>query len=234
MKLKIIATIVCCLLFMVVIFTITGGCNVEEANLTTEAVAHTTELDIKLETTHPPQHQTTEACETSGIEATFVVDASSTDDNTPEPELEVTSMATATPKPTSTPKPVNTYAYSAFNFTDEEVDMLLKIGMAEAGNQSVECIATVMLTVLNRVKSDKFPNNIHDVLYQKGQFSPVASGSFKRAKPSNKCTEAFNLILTGWDESQGCLYFESSSKSSTWHSRNLKFLFKIGKMRFYK
>ena len=32
--------------------------------------------------------------------------------------------------------------------------------------------------VLNRVNSEKFPNSVLEVLYQPGQFTPVANGTF--------------------------------------------------------
>lgn len=115
--------------------------------------------------------------------------------------------------------------------------MLMKIAMAEARGEGKECMALVMLTVLNRVKSDKFPDNIYNVIHEvhkgKYQFTPIANGSYDKAIPNEECKEALNLILNGWDESNGSLYFESCSGSS-WHSRNLQFLCRIGRMKFYK
>ena len=120
-----------------------------------------------------------------------------------------------------------------YNFTPDEEDMLLRIGMCEAGGESVECIANVIVAVLNRVQSSEFPNNIYDVLHQKGQFTPVSTGWFETVKPTEKCREALELVVNGWDESMGALYFESC-KGESWHSRNLNFLFNCGAMKFYK
>lgn len=47
-----------------------------------------------------------------------------------------------------------------------------------------ECYAgkkAVGIVVMNRVKDDEFPDNIKDVIYQSGQFSPVTNGSLNRA-----------------------------------------------------
>ena len=40
-------------------------------------------------------------------------------------------------------------------------------------------------------------------------------------------------MLDKWDESCGATYFESKSES-TWHTDNLRFLFKHGKHYFYE
>lgn len=122
---------------------------------------------------------------------------------------------------------------SALVLSERETDLLLRIGMCEAGGESVECVAHVMRTVLNRVEDDYFPDSIYDVLYQRGQFTPVSSGWIDTVQPSEKCYEALEMIKSGWDETQGALYFESCSGSS-WHSRNLEYLFACGSMRFYK
>lgn len=116
--------------------------------------------------------------------------------------------------------------------TDEE--WLLKIGMAEAGNTSVECIAAVMRVVLNRVNDPRFKNNVYDVIYQKGQFTPTEKEGFKYIKPNRMCYEALLLIELGWDKSEGALYFETLKSEDNWFSKNLHYLFKIKNMRFYK
>lgn len=121
-----------------------------------------------------------------------------------------------------------------YNLTNEERDMLLRIAMAEVGCEDcVDCLALVMRTVLNRVESPLFPNRIYKVIHAENQFSPVASGSFTTAKPNDKCHEALDLVINGWDESKGALYFEACAGPS-WHSRNLERLFQHCSTRFYK
>lgn len=121
----------------------------------------------------------------------------------------------------------------SIDISKEEADLMIRIGMCEAGGENIECIASVMRVVLNRVESDVFPDSIHDVLYQKNQFTPVQTGWINTVKPSDKCYEALDMVLNGWDESQGALYFESCSGDS-WHSRNLEYLYSYDNMRFYK
>lgn len=116
----------------------------------------------------------------------------------------------------------------------EESYMLMKIAMAEAEGESVEGKALVMLVVLNRVWSDGFPDTIGEVIFQPGQFSPVREGGrYYTTEPDNECREALEMVMKGWDESCGALYFESCGKSS-WHSENLEYLFQVGNHKFYR
>lgn len=115
----------------------------------------------------------------------------------------------------------------------DDAYMLAKIAMAEAEGEDVEGKALVMLVVLNRTKAEGFPDTVSDVIYEKGQFTPVANGRFQKVEPDKECFEALQLIVTDkWDESQGATYFESES-SSTWHRDNLNYLYSHGGHDFY-
>lgn len=128
----------------------------------------------------------------------------------------------------------STESSTCYDLTYEEKDMLLRIAMAEVGGEDcVECLALVMKTVLNRMESPLFPSTIYRVIHAENQFSPVASGYFSTAVPNEKCYEALELVINGWDESQGALYFEACVGSS-WHSRNLELLFQHCSTRFYR
>ena len=123
-------------------------------------------------------------------------------------------------------------------FTDEEEYLLAKLAMAEAEGEDLKGKALVMLVVLNRVNDDEFPDTIKEVIFQESdgtyQFSPIGNGRFFKQEPSDECYEALELIKTGYDESKGALYFTSIKEQSTWHSRNLDFLFEHGGHLFYK
>ena len=128
--------------------------------------------------------------------------------------------------PTLPPEPV-------YTFTAEEQEMLLKIGMAELGSgECTECVALVMRTILNRVESGRFGSSIKSVLFAQDQFTPVADGSYYKAEPNQLCRDALELVIYGWDESQGALYYEFCDGPS-WHSQNLHLLFQHCDTRFY-
>ena len=134
-------------------------------------------------------------------------------------------------QPTTQPE---TAPEQVYFFTAEEEKLLQKLAMAERGDTFCpKCIALVMRTVLNRVESEKFPTTIKGVIYAEDQFGPVTDGTLEKARPHALCAEALEKIETGWDESQGALYYEWSEGES-WHSKNLELLFSHCDTRFYK
>ncbi len=95
------------------------------------------------------------------------------------------------------------------NASDEK--LLATIIWCEAGNQSRTGKVAVGAVVLNRVRSSLFPNTIKEVLYQSGQFTPVATGVFARALANGvpeSCYEAARAALAGENPIGSCLFFQ--------------------------
>ena len=148
------------------------------------------------------------------------------------PETVPVTTVSATIPPTD-PETVPAIAEPVMTFTEEEQNMLLKLGMAERGNAGcTECIALVMCTVLNRVEADRFGSSIRSVILAPEQFTPVMDGSYETAEPNQQCLDALEMVVYGWDESQGALFYEWCSGPS-WHSKNLHLLFQHCDVRFY-
>lgn len=84
-----------------------------------------------------------------------------------------------------------TFEEAVYPFTDEEIDMIAQLVMAEADNQSEMGQRLVIDTVLNRVDHQAFPDTVYDVIYQKNQFSPVWSGRFDKCYPKE---DIVNLV----------------------------------------
>ncbi len=61
----------------------------------------------------------------------------------------------------------------------EERELLCRTVYCEAGNQSIEVQEMVALTILNRLESDKFPDTLHDVIYQKNQYEVTTWSGFE-------------------------------------------------------
>lgn len=140
---------------------------------------------------------------------------------------------TITGEPENTEQPYQSMIHSR-DWDSEDSEMLMKIAMAEAEGESVEGKALVMLVVLNRVLDRQFPDTIEEVIFQKNQFTPaVPGGRYWTTTPNEDCYAALALIQSGWDESRGALFFESSGKDG-WHSQNLEFLFRYGGHKFYR
>lgn len=58
------------------------------------------------------------------------------------------------------------------------------------GKESLENRTLIAVVIFNRVKSKKFPNTITKVIKQRGQFSVVSSGDYKRVGRSNLADRA--------------------------------------------
>ena len=97
--------------------------------------------------------------------------------------------STSTTKATATKPTKSTKKYS-----QDDLYVLSHIIYAEAGNQSDECQLAVGSVVLNRVKSDKFPNTIYGVVFQKGQYSPTWNGAYYK-EPSDRAIKNAKYLL---------------------------------------
>lgn len=72
---------------------------------------------------------------------------------------------------------------STYDFTEEEITLIAKLTIAEAGNQSDYGKRLVIDTVLNRMDSPYFPDTVEGVIFQKYQFSPVWNGGIDKYVP---------------------------------------------------
>lgn len=96
---------------------------------------------------------------------------------------------------------------------DSDAYLLGAIIECEAGGESYEGKLAVGSVILNRVKSSYFPNTISGVIYQSGQFSPVASGRLAyrlEAGVSQSCLQAAQEVLNG-NVTLNCLYFRRNN-----------------------
>lgn len=58
----------------------------------------------------------------------------------------------------------------------EDISLIALVTMAEAEGECEEGKRLVIDTILNRVDSEDFPDNVYDVVYQKSQFSSIWNG----------------------------------------------------------
>lgn len=119
----------------------------------------------------------------------------------------------------------------------EENDLywLSRIISAEARGESVEGQIAVGNVVMNRVRSNQFPNSIKGVIFQKGQFSPVMNGSIHKS-PTQTALESARKVLDGQVVvSNDALYFYSPKYTgrSNW-IRSRTIVREIGTHRFAK
>lgn len=66
--------------------------------------------------------------------------------------------------------------------SDEEIELIALVTMAEAEGECEEGKRLVIDTILNRVDSEYFPDTVHEVIYQPNQFSSMWNGRIDRCE----------------------------------------------------
>lgn len=92
---------------------------------------------------------------------------------------------------------------------ENEQDLMMRVAQAEAGNQGEDGLWLVLSVIANRVASPTFPGTITEVLMQKGQFSTVTTGAYKKVKISQETKAAMERINAG-DIAQQIIAFETT------------------------
>lgn len=92
-------------------------------------------------------------------------------------------------------------------YNKEEMELLARLIEAEAKGESYEGKVAVGNVVINRVRSELFPNTIKDVIYAQNQFSPVKNGAINNTPSDDSINAAYECIYTYREESKEALYF---------------------------
>lgn len=102
---------------------------------------------------------------------------------------------------------------SEIEFADGDLRLLASIIYCEAGGEPYEGKLAVGAVVINRVLSSRYPDTVVGVIYQRKQFSPVASGRLELVLTTNRatesCYEAAREAMSGVTNVGSCLYFRT-------------------------
>ena len=121
-------------------------------------------------------------------------------------------------------------------FTKDELYWLSKIVSAESAGEINKGKVAVANVILNRVKSEDFPDTIYGVIFDNKygvQFTPTADGAIYNTPTSESVTAAKRALL-GESISRDCLYFlNPKTATNSWIIKNRKFYKTIGNHDFY-
>ena len=89
------------------------------------------------------------------------------------------------------------------------IERAKRVCMAEGGNtESVEGLERIFEVIVNRVRSDRFPNTIDGVIFQRYQFETVTTGRIWQYEINDKVEQAWdNLIERGYCNDNKVLFF---------------------------
>jgi len=120
-----------------------------------------------------------------------------------------------------------------YNLTAEEKNMLCFVADCE-DNSSIESRQAVIKVIINRVESEKFPDTIKDVLYQKKQFSVMKQYKSDYV-PSVEALDALDRILYGADIFDGAnaLFFAANYVNPVCIAKSLYLVAEIGETKFW-
>lgn len=101
-------------------------------------------------------------------------------------------------------------------YNESDLRLLSAIIFEEAGNQCLAGQQAVGIVVLNRVRSEKFPNTISEVLYQYGQFFNPSCPSFY-----NQCLNAYDNGTIPQSCIEAAIYVLNGNISVNYNGLNL-------------
>lgn len=93
-------------------------------------------------------------------------------------------------------------------YSEKDLRLLTALIYCESQSEIYRGKIAVGIVVMNRVRSNRFPDTLKEVIYQKSQFSPASSGSLEKAldkydkddftsKDERECIKAAKVALSG-------------------------------------
>ena len=108
---------------------------------------------------------------------------------------------------------------SEITFAEGDLKLLANLIYCEAGGEPYDGKLAVGAVVINRVRSAKFPGTVVGVIYQRKQFSPVASGRLDMYlaidKANADCYRAAQEAMSGMTNVGNCLFFRTPIEGLT-------------------
>lgn len=101
---------------------------------------------------------------------------------TPDALIDTTDVPDCEEQPLSLPTESEKTESKYEKLSKEEIDLIALVTMAEAEGECEEGKRLVIDTILNRVDHERFPNTVHDVIYQPNQFTPMWNGRIERCE----------------------------------------------------
>lgn len=93
--------------------------------------------------------------------------------------------------------------------SQKDFELLCRTTFCEAGNQDFETQKMVCLTILNRLKSNKFPDTIHDVVYSENAYEVTTWSDFESREWTEQVESAVLSALEENNHPEDMFYFRT-------------------------
>lgn len=124
-----------------------------------------------------------------------------------------------------------TSSSTSSSVSSADLELLARAVYSEARGEPYTGQVAVAAVVLNRRKSASFPNTISGVIYQPLAFTAVADGQINLT-PNETAYKAARDALSGWDPTNGCLYYYNPATATSKWIWSLKVELTIGRHSF--
>ena len=113
--------------------------------------------------------------------------------------------------------------------------MLERIVLAEAGGSGYDGMLAVANVVLNRVKYERFPNTVTEVIFANRQFTPISDGRYYTVKVSDTAKQVVQDALNGARIlGEDALYFcTPTAPGKGWFETDLRKITYVAPHNFY-
>lgn len=102
------------------------------------------------------------------------------------------------------------------SFSSNEIKLMANAVHGESRGEPYIGQVAVASVILNRIESEKFPNNVSGVIFQPGAFTAVADGQIWLS-PDEESKKAVLDAIRGWDPTGNTLYyFNPTTATSGW------------------
>ena len=127
------------------------------------------------------------------------------------------------------------YVDLGLNIADNEIEMLERIVQAEAGGSGYDGMLAVANVVLNRVKYERFPNTVTEVIFANRQFTPISDGRYYTVTVSDTAKQVVQDALNGARIlEEDALYFcTPTAPGKGWFETDLRKITYIAPHNFY-
>ncbi|HYF90738.1 MAG TPA: cell wall hydrolase [Symbiobacteriaceae bacterium] len=124
-------------------------------------------------------------------------------------------------------------AYAETKAAKDNLTLLAQLVCGEARGEPYEGKVAVAAVILNRTLDKRFPNSVAGVVYQTHAFESVSNGEIYRGT-TQECYKAARAALSGWDPSNGSVFFYAPAKTSNRYIWSRPIVRKIGRHNFAK
>ena len=115
----------------------------------------------------------------------------------------------------------------------DDAYLLMSVARIEAG-PGLKGQLWIMNTIYNRYEQG-WGDSLWEILNDETQFEVVTSGRYQTAKINSNSHHALALLESGYDPTEGALYWESNTNSpNSWHKKNLTFIQEVGGNLYYR